>query len=124
MLEAVATVAIEAVDDQSVDLATALHGSGPAYVYLIIEALVDAATELGMARSDATTLVLATVAGSARYAIESGSVAAELRKAVTSPGGTTAAALAEIESAGVRSAFSNAVNAAFQRANELAENGD
>tara|TARA_Y100000588_G_scaffold395029_1_gene519252 strand:+ start:2438 stop:3244 length:807 start_codon:yes stop_codon:yes gene_type:complete len=124
MLEAVATVAIEAVDDQSVDLATALHGSGPAYVYLIIEALVDAATELGMARSDATTLVLATVAGSARYAIESGSEPAELRKAVTSPGGTTAAALAEIESAGVRSAFSNAVNAAFQRANELAENGD
>ena len=120
MVKAVATVSIEVVDDQSVDLATALHGSGPAYVYLIIEALVDAATDLGMERSEATALVLATVAGSARYAIESGSPPAELRKAVTSRGGTTAAALATIESAGVRSAFSDAVNAAFQRANELA----
>lgn len=120
MLEAVATVSIEVTDDQSIDLATALHGSGPAYVYLMIEALVDAATDLGMTRPDATALVLATVAGSARYAIDSGSDPAELRKAVTSPGGTTAAALAEIESAGVRSAFKDAVNAAFQRANELA----
>ena len=124
VLDAVATVAIEVADDEAIDLATALHGSGPGYVYLVVEALVDAGVRLGMRRPDATALVLATVAGSARYAIESGSHPADLRNAVTSPGGTTAAALAELESAGIRAAFDDAVDAAFQRARELAEDAD
>ena len=121
MLDAVATAVIEVHDDEAVDLATALHGSGPGYVYLFIEALVDAAVRLGMKRPDATSLVLATVAGSARYAIETGQHPAALRNAVTSPGGTTAAALAELEAAGFRAALDEAVQAAFERAQELAE---
>ena len=121
LLDAVATAVVEVHDDEEVDLATAIHGSGPAYVYLMIEALIDAAVRLGMKRPDATSLVLATVAGSARYAIESGLHPAALRNAVTSPGGTTAAALAELEAAGVRAALDEAVQAAFDRAQELAE---
>jgi pyrroline-5-carboxylate reductase len=124
LLDAVTTVAIEVSDDEAVDLATALHGSGPGYVYFIIEAMIDAGVRLGMRRPDATALVLATIAGSARYAIESGTHPAELRNAVTSPGGTTAAGLAELESAGVRAAFDDAIDAAFQRARELAEDVD
>jgi pyrroline-5-carboxylate reductase len=121
LLDAVATAVVEVHDDQEVDLATALHGSGPAYVYLFIEALIDSAVRLGMKRPDATSLVLATFAGSARYAIETGQHPAALRNAVTSPGGTTAAALAELEAAGVRAALDDAVQAAFDRAQELAE---
>ena len=121
LLGAVATAVVEVGDDEAVDMATALHGSGPAYIYLVIESLVDAAVRLGMKRPDATALTLATVAGSARYALESGLHPAELRNAVTSPGGTTAAALAELEAAGLRAAFDDAVEAAFLRAQDLAE---
>jgi len=124
LLEAVASVSIEVEDDEALDLATALHGSGPGYVYYIIEAMIDSGVRLGMRRPEATSLVLATVAGAARYAIESGSHPAELRNAVTSPGGTTAAGLAELESAGVRAAFDDAIDAAFQRARELADDVD
>ena len=121
VLSAVAQAIVEVHDDDAVDLATAVHGSGPAYVYLFIEAMVDAAVRLGMKRSDATSLVLATVAGSTRYAIESGRHPAELRNAVTSPGGTTAAALAELEAAGFRTAIDSAIEAAYDRAHELGE---
>ncbi len=124
VLDAVATVAIEVSDDEAIDLATALHGSGPAYVFLLIESMVDAAVRLGMKRPDALALAEATVAGSARYAIESGTHPAELRNAVTSPGGTTAAALAELEAAGFRAAFDDAVEAAFERARDLAEDAE
>ena len=121
LLSGVATAVVEVADDEAVDLATALHGSGPAYVYLLIEAMVDSAVRLGMKRPDATELVLATVAGSARYAIETGEHAAALRNAVTSPGGTTAAALAELEAAGLRAAVDDAIEAAFTRALDLGE---
>ena len=121
MLDGVATAVIEVSDDDAVDLATAVHGSGPAYVYLMIESLIDAAVRLGMKRPDASALVLATVAGSARYAMESGLHPAELKNAVTSPGGTTAAALAELEAASVRSAFDDAVEAAYLRAQDLGD---
>jgi pyrroline-5-carboxylate reductase len=121
LLESVCSAVIEAPDDEAVDLATALHGSGPAYVYLVIESMVDAAVRLGMKRADASALVLATVAGSARYAMETGIHPAELKNAVTSPGGTTAAALRELESAGLRAAFDEAIEAAFERARELGE---
>ena len=121
LLSGVATAVVEVADDEAVDLATALHGSGPAYVYLLIEAMVDSAVRLGMKRPDATELVLATVAGSARYAIETGEHAAALRNAVTSPGGTTAAALSELEAAGLRAAVDDAIEAAFTRALDLGE---
>ena len=121
VLHGVATAVVEAADDEAVDLATALHGSGPAYVYLLIEAMIESAVRLGMKRPDATALALATVAGSARYAIESGEHPAALRNAVTSPGGTTAAALAELEAAGLRAAVDDAIEAAFLRALDLGE---
>jgi pyrroline-5-carboxylate reductase len=121
LLSAVATANVEVEDDDSVDLATALHGSGPAYVYLFIESMIDAAVRLGMKRGDAQQLVLATVAGAARYAIDSGKHPAELRNAVTSPGGTTAAALAELEASGLRAAVDEAIEAAYLRAVELGE---
>ena len=121
VLRGVATAVIEVADDEAVDLATALHGSGPAYVYMVIESMIDSAVRLGMKRTDATALVLATVAGSARYAIESGEHPAALRNAVTSPGGTTAAAVAELEAAGLRAAIDDAIEAAFVRALDLGE---
>ena len=121
VLGAVATAIVEVHDDDAVDLATAVHGSGPAYVYLFIESMIDAAVRLGMKRPDAMSLVLATVSGSARYAIETGQHPAELRNAVTSPGGTTAAALAELEAAGFRTAIDSAIEAAYDRAHELGE---
>lgn len=121
LLEGVCTAVIEVPDDEAVDLATAVHASGPAYVYLVIEAMIDAAVRLGMKRPDASALVLATVSGSARYAIATGTHPAELKNAVTSPGGTTAAALRELESAGLRSAFDDAIEAAFLRAQDLGE---
>ncbi len=121
ILGGVATAVVEVHDDDSVDLATALHGSGPAYVYLLIESMIDAAVRLGMKRGEAQSLVLATVAGAARYAIETGRHPAELRNAVTSPGGTTAAALAELEASGLRAAVDEAIEAAYMRAVELGE---
>ncbi len=121
LLEGVCTAVIEVHDDEAVDLATAIHGSGPAYVFLVIESMIDAAVRLGMKRADASALVLSTVAGSARYAIETGTHPAELKNAVTSPGGTTAAALRELEAAGLRSAFDDAIEAAFLRAQDLGE---
>jgi pyrroline-5-carboxylate reductase len=121
ILGAVAKAIVEVHSDDAMDLATALHGSGPAYVYLFIESMVDAAVRLGMKREDADRLVLATVAGSARYAIETGQHPAVLRNAVTSAGGTTAAGLAELEAAGVRTAIDSAIEAAYERAQELGE---
>ena len=121
VLDGVATAVVEVDDDAAVDLATALHGSGPAYIYMVIESMIDGAVRLGMKRPDATSLVLATVIGSARYALDTGQHPAELRNAVTSPGGTTAAALAELEAAGLRAAFDDAISAAFERARELGE---
>ena len=109
-----------AVDDEKyVDMATAVSGSGPAYVFLLIEALVDAAVEIGLDREMATLMVLQTVKGSALYAEDSGTDAATLRDQVTSRGGTTEAALRELEDAGVRAAFARAVGAAYDRAKEL-----
>jgi pyrroline-5-carboxylate reductase len=121
VIAAVATASVEVSSDDAVDLATAIHGSGPGYVYLFIESLTDAAVRLGMKRDDALKLVLATVAGSALYALETGQHPAALRNAVTSPGGTTAAGLAELEASGLRSAIDGAVEAAYERAHELGE---
>jgi pyrroline-5-carboxylate reductase len=121
VLSAVASATVEAHSDDEVDLATAVHGSGPAYVYLFIEAMIDAAVRQGMKRADAQTLVLATVQGSAAYAIETEQHPAALRNAVTSPGGTTAAGIAELEAASFRTAIDSAIDAAYERARELGE---
>jgi len=121
VLSAVSSVVVEVSDDDAIDLATAVHGSGPAYVYMVIESMIEAAVRLGMKRPDAQGLVLATVAGAARYALASETAPAELRYAVTSPGGTTAAAIAELEAAGLRAAFDDAIEAAYSRAQELGE---
>jgi len=106
-------------DEKYIDMATAVSGSGPAYVFLLIEALVEAAVEIGLDREMATRIVLQTVKGSARYAEDSGVAPAALRDQVTSRGGTTEAALRELDDAGVRPAFARAVSAAYERAKEL-----
>ena len=121
MLAAVATGVVEVHSDDEVDLATAVHGSGPGYVYLFIEAMVDAAVRQGMKRPDAMQLVLSTVRGSAEYAMETGQHPAALRNAVTSPGGTTAAGIAELEASGFRTAVDSAIDAAYERARDLGE---
>ena len=106
-------------DERQIAMATALSGSGPAYVYLVMEALIDAGVHLGFSRRMAAELVVKTMAGSALFAEESGKHPAELRNMVTSPGGTTAAALYELEKGGLRTVLSKAVYAAFSRSLEL-----
>ncbi len=97
------------------DMATALSGSGPAYVFLFIEALIDAGVHIGLPRETAERLTLQTVLGSAQFAQESGRHPAQLRNMVTSPGGTTTEALAVLEASGVRAALLEAVIAAHQK---------
>lgn len=106
-------------DEKYLDMATAVSGSGPGYVYLLVEAFIDAAVALGFAREVATQLAVYTFLGSARYLVETGKHPAVARNEVTSPGGTTAAGLVELESAGVRAAFVRAVAKAYERAREL-----
>lgn len=101
------------------DLATAVSGSGPAYVFLFMEALISAAVEIGMPEEMAKTLVFQTVLGSVEYARESGKDLAELRRNVTSPGGTTAEALKAFEEGGFNGLVKKAVAAAYRRAQEL-----
>ena len=108
-------------DEKLVDIATALSASGPAYVFVFIEALIDGAVQLGMTNADARELAIQMVYGSAALAKETGKHPADLRNMVTSPGGTTAAALHALENAGFRKASIDAVLAAFQRGEELAK---
>jgi len=106
-------------EEKYVDMATAVSGSGPAFVFLVMEAMIDAAVHIGLRREMATEIVLQTVMGSARYAQASGRHPADLRNQVTSPGGTTAEGLLALEEAGVRAAFAQAIIAAYERAREL-----
>ncbi len=109
-----------AVEDEIyVDMATALSGTGPTYVFLLMEALVDAGVHLGFSRRVAEELVLRTVEGSAAFARRSGRHLAELRNMVTSPGGTSAAAIYELEKGTMRTVLSRAVHAAYLRTREL-----
>src|SRR5580658_12361 len=101
------------------DAATALAGSGPAYVYYLIEAMADAGVLVGMPRQTALELVTQTVYGAATMARDSGEHPVILREAVTSPGGTTIAATRELENHGVRAAFFAAIEAARDRGREL-----
>ena len=106
-------------DEKYLDMATALSGSGPAYVFLFIEALVDGAVRIGMPRAMAQKLAETTVEGAVEYLRASGTHVAELRSGVTSPGGTTAAALHELEKGGLRSVVAEAISAAYERAKTL-----
>lgn len=110
---------IEVEDEKLVAMSTAVSGSGPAYVFLVMEALIDAAVHLGFSRHVAHRLVVETIEGSALFARASGSHPAQLRDMVTSPGGTTAAALRELEAGRLRTVLSDAVWAAWRRTEEL-----
>jgi pyrroline-5-carboxylate reductase len=108
------------VEEESyLDMATALSGTGPAYVFLFMEAMIDAGVHLGFPRRIAEQLVVQTVRGSVDYYSRNSTHPASLRNQVTSPGGTSAAALYYLEKAGFRTAISRAVWAAFERSQEL-----
>ena len=110
-------------DEKYLDMATGLSGSGPAYVFLFIEALTDAGVHIGLGRDLAATMALQTVLGSAKYAEETGRHPAELRNQVTSPGGTTAEALRALESGAFRADVLEAVVAAYEKSKALGESG-
>jgi pyrroline-5-carboxylate reductase len=102
------------------DAITATSGSGPAYFFLLAEAMIEACILLGLARDVATELIIQTMLGSAKMLRDTGKHPVELREMVTSPGGTTIAAIRILEEAGVRAAFLNAIDAACKRSAELA----
>lgn len=106
-------------EENYLDMATALSGTGPAYVFLFLEALIDAGVHLGFPRRIAEQLVLQTVSGSVEYSRRKKSHPAALRNEVTSPGGTSAEAIYYLEKAGFRTAISRAIWAAYERSQEL-----
>ncbi len=106
-------------NEKYIDMATALSGSGPAYVFLFIEALIDAGVHIGLPRKMAEKLVLQTVLGSTHVLEKVGKHPAELRNMVTSPGGTTADALLKLEKGGFRSLLVTAAAAAYEKAKRL-----
>ncbi len=106
-------------DEHFLDMATAISGTGPAYVFLLMEALIDAAVHLGFSRADARGLVVQTIRGSAHFAERSTVHPAEMRNMVTSPGGTSADALYQLEKGAFRTVISKAVLAAYRRSVEL-----
>jgi pyrroline-5-carboxylate reductase len=106
-------------DEKYMDMATAISGSGPAYVFLFIESLVDAGVHIGLPRNVAQKLVIETITGSAEAMKKMGKHPAELRNMVTSPGGTTAEALYKLEMGGLRSLMISAVEAAYNKARAM-----
>lgn len=106
-------------DEGDLDKATALSGSGPAYFFLFMEALIEAGVKMGFTPETARQLTLQTAVGSAEFARQSGKDLAELRKMVTSPGGTTAEALKVFETGGFKELVNNSIEAALRRAREL-----
>ena len=108
------------VPEEQMDAITAVSGSGPAYYALLAEAMIEAGILLGLSREVSTKLVVQTMLGTAKLLRDEHVHPVELREAVTSPGGTTIRAIRELEQAGVRAAFLNAINAAMERSKELA----
>jgi pyrroline-5-carboxylate reductase len=107
--------------ESHLDAITATSGSGPAYFFLLAEAMIEACILLGLSRDVATDLIVQTMLGSAKMLRDTGKHPVELREMVTSPGGTTIAAIRVLEETGVRAAFLNAIDAACRRGAELAE---
>jgi pyrroline-5-carboxylate reductase len=114
----------QVADEGFVAMATALSGTGPTYLFAVMEALIDAGVHLGFPRELAHDLVVETLVGSAEYAKASELHPAQLRNAVTSPGGTSAAAIYELEKGRIRTVFSDAVWAAYRRTVELGDRLD
>jgi pyrroline-5-carboxylate reductase len=113
------------IDDEALmDAVTAVSGSGPAYVFLLAEAMEDAAKRQGLAADAARALVLQTVLGAARMLVESGEPPAELRRRVTSPGGTTQAAIEAFEAGGLRALVDRAIAGAAERGRALSKAND
>ena len=110
--------------ENHLDAVTATSGSGPAYFFLLAEAMIEACILLGLSRDVATELIIQTMLGSAKMLRDTGKHPVELREMVTSPGGTTIEAIRRLEEAGVRAAFLNAIDAARRRSEELAQGGD
>jgi pyrroline-5-carboxylate reductase len=112
------------VPERYMDAVTAVSGSGPAYFALLAEAMIEAGILLGLSREDTTELVVQTMLGTAKLLRDEKMHPVELREMVTSPGGTTIRAIRELEQAGVRAAFLNAIQAAMDRGRELAAGDD
>jgi pyrroline-5-carboxylate reductase len=113
--------AVVRVPERYMDAVTAVSGSGPAYFALLAEAMIEAGILLGLSREISTQLVVQTMFGTAKLLRDEKLHPVELREAVTSPGGTTISAIRELEQAGVRAAFLNAIQAAMDRSRELAD---
>lgn len=111
------------VAEEYMDAVTAVSGSGPAYFALLAESMIEAGILLGLSREISTDLVVQTMLGTAKLLRDEKMHPVELREMVTSPGGTTIAAIRELEQAGVRAAFLNAIQAAMRRSKELAQGG-
>jgi len=111
----------QVADETFVAMATALSGTGPTYLFAVMEALIDAGVHMGFPRELAHDLVVATLVGSSEFAARSDLHPAQLKNAVTSPGGTSAAAIYELEKGRIRTVFSDAVWAAYRRTLELGE---
>ena len=111
------TVFVE--DESFIDMSTSISGSGPAYVFMLIEAMIDSGVHMGFSRETATTLVHHTLLGSTKFAMETGEHPAVLRNSVTSPAGTTASAIYELENGKFRTVIKDAIWACYRRSLEM-----
>jgi len=111
--------AIYVDDEKFVDMSTAISGSGPAYIFMLMEAMIDSGVHMGFSRDAATTLVHHTILGSTLYAMKTGEHPAILRNSVTSPAGTTASAIYELEKGGLRPLVNDAIWACYRRSLEM-----
>jgi pyrroline-5-carboxylate reductase len=118
-----ATGRVVTLPERYLDAVTAISGSGPAYLFFVVEAMIEAGVHLGLPRDTATELVVQTMLGSAKLLRETGEPPTVLRERVTSPGGTTAAAVRQLEDHKVRAAFIGAIEAARDRSRDLAALG-
>jgi len=109
-------------DEKFIDMATSISGSGPAYIFLLVESMVDTAVHMGFSRDTATKLVLQTILGSALYAMDTGDHPTILKNSVTSPAGTTASALNELERGSFKTVISDAIWACYRRSLEMGDN--
>lgn len=109
------------VEEEMIDVVTGLSGSGPAYVYLMMEAMISAGVKLGLSRSLAEELTYQTVYGAAKMALSTGEAPQQLIRQITTPGGTTMAGLAALENADITGAFMNAVESATKRSREMTD---